>query len=469
MESSWITGVCVQQNRLEWTVLRRAKESWEIADRGSAERPSTEGGAVGLSAAAIKPHLKRFKGKISVSLPTGRALLRVALLPSVDAAELRGMAELQTDKFSPFPVETVAAGAEVLEASETSSLVAMAVVRREDVEAVGQAFREAGAPPPDVMDVEALGWWRGIQRSGKLPAHGSQIVLRATAVGVDLAMVRDGAPLMFRALPAPPPAGEAADRAGWMGECAEEVTDSLTTIETEWGGAGAPTLHIFHEAGLPMECAETLQKALGLEAWFPHALEELPTASEGVAWRLAEPAAPLAMDLAPEAWRTADVERRTRRKLLRSATVFLVVWLLALGVFWTLLNVQRGRMARLQAQVEGMEGPAMEIRRLRAKVLEFSQYADRTHSALECLRASSETLPAGVDLTSFVYRKGASLSLRGEADAPDLVYGFIQALEKTGLFAEVKSEGISTRSTSRGTKSQFSVMILLPGAGEGGP
>lgn len=468
MASSWITGVCVQQNRLEWTVLRRAKESWEISARGSAELPSAEEGGGGLSAAAIKPHLKRFRGKISVSLPTGRALLRVALLPSVDAAELRGMAELQTDKFSPFPVETVAAGAEVLKASETSSLVAMAVVRREDVEAVGQAFREAGAPPPDVMDVEALGWWRGIQRSGKLPAHGSQIVLRATAGGVDLAMVRDGAPLMFRALPAPP-AGAAADRAGWMGECAEEVTDSLTAVETEWGGAGVPTLHVFHEAGLPMECAENLRKSLGLEAWFPHALEELPPASEGVAWRLAEPAGPLAMDLAPEAWRTADAERRTRRKLLRSATVFLAVWLLAIGVFWTLLNVQRGRMDRLRTQVENMEGPALEVRRLRAKVLEFSQYADRSHSALECLRAVSETLPTGVDLTSFVYRKGASLSLRGEADAPDLVYGFIQALEKTGLFPEVKSEGISTRNTSQGTKSQFSVMILLPGNGEGGP
>jgi hypothetical protein len=34
MATSWITGVCVQQNRLEWTVLRRAKESWEVADQG---------------------------------------------------------------------------------------------------------------------------------------------------------------------------------------------------------------------------------------------------------------------------------------------------------------------------------------------------------------------------------------------------------------------------------------------------
>lgn len=464
MAFAWITGVCVQPNRLEWTVLRRAKETWEIADQGSAELPAAEGGGTGLGAAGLKPHLKRFKGRVAVALPTDRALLRVALLPSVDAAELRGMVELQTDKFSPFPVETVAAGAEALEASETSSLVAMAVVRGEDVEGIGRAFREAGAPPPDVVDVAALGWWRGIQRSNKLPALGTQIVLRLAAAGTDLAVVRDNAPLMFRALPPAPAA--AADRAEWLAECAEEVADSLTAIETEWGGAGAATLHVFHEAGRPPECAEPLRQALGLEAWFPHPLEELPPASEGVAWRQAQPARPLAMDLAPETWRTADAERRTRRKLLRAATVFLAAWALGLGVFWTLLQVQRGRMDRLRAEVEEMEGPALEIRRLRAKTLEFAQYADRSRSALECLRAVAEALPPGADLTSFVYRKGASLALRGEADAPDLVYGFIQALEKTELFPEVASEGISTRNTSQGQKSQFSVAVTLPGTGE---
>ena len=469
MASSWITGVCVQQNRLEWTTLRRAKEVWEVAGRGSAEIPAPEPGTFVVSSAALKPHLKQFRGKTSVSLPTDRALLRVALLPSVDAAELRGMAELQTDKFSPFPVETVAAGAEVLESSESSSLVAMAVVRQEDVETVGQAFRDAGASPPDVVDVEALGWWWGVKQSGKLPAHGTQIVLRAASAGVDLAVVRDGAPLAFRSLPVPPVAGDSAEPAGGMDECVDEVVDSLTAVETEWGGTGAPTLHVFREGGRAVACAENLRRALGLDAVFEHALEEIPPASEGVARRVASPPRPLAMDLAPEAWRAADLERRTRRKLLRSAAVFLGIWLLAIGGFWTLLHLQRGRMARLEAEVVRLEKPAMEIRRLKGKVQEFAQYADRSRSALECLRLTSIALPPGADLTSFVYRKGASLALRGDADAPDQVYAFIQAMEQTDVFPEVKSDGISTRSTARGPKSQFGVTIVLPETGEGAP
>ena len=462
MALAWITGVCIQPNRLEWTVLRRAKESWEIADQGQAELPAVEGAPEGLTAAALKPHLRHFRGRIAVGLPAGRVLLRMALLPSTEAAELRGMAELQTDKFSPFPVETVAAGAEVLEAAGTSSLVAMAVVRRDDVEVMGRVLQEAGGLP-DVVDVEPLGWWWNLKQSGRLPALGSQIILRAAAQGLDLVVARDGAPLLFRSLPLQPAGAAAAD---WTSECAEEVADSLTTLETEWGSTGAPTLHVFHAADVAADCVPALQKALGLEATFAHPLGELPWMSEGMARRAAQPALPLAMDLAPEAWRTADAARQTRRRLLRAATIFLAAWLAGIGLFMTLLNVQRGRMARLQAQVEAMEEPAQEIRRLRAKVVEFSQYADRSHSALECLRLVSGALPQGMELTSYVYRKGSSLSLRGEADVPEKVYAFMQALEQTQQFPEVKSEGISTRNTPQGSRSQYAVTIRLPGGGE---
>ena len=144
MATAWITGICLRPNRLEWTTLRRAKEVWEIASQGHEDLSAATGEAGWIPVAALKARLKQFKGRVAVALPTDRALLRVALLPSTAADELRGMAELQTDKFSPFPVETVAAGAEVLEAAGTSSLVALAVVRREDVDAVGAAFQSAG-------------------------------------------------------------------------------------------------------------------------------------------------------------------------------------------------------------------------------------------------------------------------------------------------------------------------------------
>ena len=463
MATAWRTGVSWQANRLEWTVLRRAKESWLVHAQGQATAPHAEGEADEWTAATLKPIAREFRGRIAVALPLESVLLRVALLPSTDADELRSMAELQVDKFSPFPVETMAIGSEALGARDTSTLVAMATVKRDIVEFCGQLFQDAGAPI-DVVDVSALAWWWGVQARELVPARGAQIFLNAAGAGLELVVAYDGVPRLFRALP-PAHDGDTVPEA-WVNECAEEIGYALTALETEWGGAGTPSLHIIHATDTAPLWGEALRREAGLETLMCHGPETLPALAEGVARRLAEPATPLAMDLAPEVWRVADAARATRRRLFRAASIFLALWLATVGIFWTLLNVQRGRLAQWQAETDSLEEPAREARLLRSKMLELTQYADRTHSALEGLRVVAETLPPGTELTSFMYRKGNTLTLRGEADVPDKIYGFIQALEQAALFPEVKSDGVSTRNTPQGTRSQFGVTIRLPGGRE---
>ena len=101
-----------------------------------------------------------------------------------------------------------------------------------------------------------------------------------------------------------------------------------------------------------------------------------------------------------------------------------------------------------------------------AKGLELAQYADRTRSVLECLRVVSETMPGGMDLNQFAYYKGNKLELRGDADASEKVYSFIQTLEQTGLFTEV-TEDIKTDASRPGRRTTFSLTCRLPGAGDG--
>ncbi len=261
MGASWITGICVKRNRLEWTVLRRAKEAWDVHSRGEAEWPGPPGGEG--TGAALRPQIKGIRGRLAIALPGDQALLRVALLPSTDPDELRGMSELQTDKYSPFPVETMALGAETLETTEASSLVVMAAVRRDLVDAWGRTIQEAAALP-DRVDVEPLGWWWVLKQSGAVPALGSQLLVRQDGANVDLILARDGAPLLFRSLPPRPEAADAADLQAWMAECVEETGYSLTSLETEWGEAAAPTLHVFRP-WTNRRTGRNLRAALGLQ------------------------------------------------------------------------------------------------------------------------------------------------------------------------------------------------------------
>jgi Tfp pilus assembly protein PilN len=118
----------------------------------------------------------------------------------------------------------------------------------------------------------------------------------------------------------------------------------------------------------------------------------------------------------------------------------------------------------MKASVALLEQSATKVRELKERITSFEQYADRSRSALECLREISALLPEGVDLSSFSYKKGSSLSLRGECGSPEPIYSYVQALQQCPLFTEVKTEGVRSKMTQGGAqKSEFSLTATLPG------
>jgi len=64
---------------------------------------------------------------IHLALPTGVLLLDRMQLPSSDPVELAAMAELQLEKALPYPIQEVKSSISVIEAGETSSVLAIAV------------------------------------------------------------------------------------------------------------------------------------------------------------------------------------------------------------------------------------------------------------------------------------------------------------------------------------------------------
>lgn len=437
-------------------MLRLVKGTWEQVGQGCAAIPTPADEHSAPRVAAVKQALKNARGVISVGLPSRETMYRVAMLPSVDPDELAGMAELQMDKFSPLQSEAMLSGAEVLAQGEASSLVAMAATKREVVDELGVLFSAAGGYP-DWVDMDALGRLHLLKQAGRIPALGVKGFLILDKGELDLMVVRDGTLLVCQALTA---ADEGEERSEWVDELLEDMGFTFTMLETEWGGTEPFGFEIWRAEDQP---ADDLQKRIGglpeISSVSMHALGDLPSISSGLAWRVAEPVEPLHLDLAPPEWRDVEKNRLFMRRFWQTTLVFVAVWVLVVATFEALLRLERGRVQRLQNEVAALEAPALDVSRLQGKVMEFRQYADRTHSALECLRVISADLPRGMDLTSYIYRKENTLTLRGETDDAEKVYNFIQALERTEMFPQVKSDGITTRA---GSKSQFGVTIGLP-------
>jgi len=408
-------------------------------------------------AAAIRAHRAAWKGRVILGVPADQALLRVLALPSADPAELRSMAELQLDKFSPFPAEHMLTAVEVLAQGDGASRVIVAAARRELLEARGAPVIAAGGLP-DALDVELLGWWHHLVAAGRGAAPEGEVLLLLPADGADLIAAREGQPALFRSF------GGAAETADGLSsaDLLEEINYTLIALEAEWGAA-KPRFAVWRAEHVAPAWEEALQQLPGGPAE-THALSELPPLTEGLARRAAQPAG-RQLDLAPPEWNATRRQRGTQRRITLAAGVLTSAWVLGLAVLLVGNQVQRHRVAQLKVTLARLEKPAEQVRGQLEQVQTLEQYTDHSRSALEVLREISQLLPpSGIRLISFIYRKNNSVVLRGEADAATMIYGFQHDLTQSKLFVTVKAEGVTDVKSATGVKrTQFGLTLSLAG------
>lgn len=484
MAQNPITAVVLRDGALEWTGIRPAKNRYEVADHRNVKAAGADLAAPEL-AGALKSACDHARGELCAAIPTGKVLLRVVDLPTIDPAEMKSMAELQVDKFSPFPIEHMAVSYEPLAQKGNSSRVLIATVQRDILTALGAAFGKAGRLPRWI-DVEVMGWWYLLTQSGEVPGQGRRVFLLLDATGTELIISQDGIPVVFRSLGL----AQGVSEEEFFTELADEINYTLTTLEAERGAVESPVLALwFWSKAVPPKVTEgesatpaaeapagepppdlvaKLREACGVDIE-ARPFENLPPLSEGLARRAAGRGQQAALDLAPPEWRTENQARRTRKALLAATAVFLGLWLVGVSGFVGGLKLEQKRLTSVKAQVTSLEGPAEEVRQLKEKIAEFELYADRSHSGLECLREVSTMLPQGVELSSFSYKKGESVSVRGQSATPEPIYDFFQALERDSFFTGTKPEGVRSKAEGNVQVSEFSVTASLPGGEEKKP
>lgn len=452
MADQFTTAVVIGDQRLEWTTVRRRKNRIEIAEQRAVEIPPEEGEPRDR---AVTAALAKLRGSLTVALPSRLTLMRVVRLPTTDVAEIGDMAALQVDKFSPFPVEYMAVGHEIVQQDDKSSLVLIGACRREWLDRLGELCRRAGKLP-EAVDVSALGWWQLLRQENHVPEKGSALVLIIEDRIADLIVARDGAPLVIRTLEGP----REAEAANVGAEVAEEIHFTLASLETEWGLPVGGPLQIWRRKALSADFATSIETACGLPTEL-HVLESLPNLSEGIA-RRALARGPHLLDLAPAEWKSEIRARRLRRSLALALGMFALVWLTAVAIVIGLLQYQKRQAAALQQELAGLREPARAVEQLKSQVRSLERYVDPAHSALECLREITERLPPGVELTALTYKKYGQVAVRGEADESDPIYDFFQALEQSRLFVAVKPEGVTQQQRGGRFRSQFRLTLELP-------
>ena len=462
MAEKVLTSLAVRSRSLEWTVLQKTSDRTAPAPAQLVELDPGEGRKnilAGLESdrerliSDIREKCGRLAAPVSLGIPASWVLLRMTELPAGSPDELAGMAELQADKFSPFPIDESSISYELLHEHDGRCRLLLSAIRTDTINLLAEALREADIQPKWV-DINLLGWWQLLKEGGKVHPNGSQIFVILEDSECDIIICSAGIPVTFRSLSGmdglPP---EEADE-----EIAREIVYTLSALDLERDGNYLSEISIWHRgeppAGLAKHITALLPAVLHLTP-----LETLPSLAIGLL-RRAEHRTRGVMDLAPAAWMEVENARRTKQRMLVSTALVAGLWLAGmLGLFGS-LQYQKQSLGSMDRELVALKEPAEKVRAIRDRTQELIKYMDRSRSALECLREISDRLPPGIELRQFNYHKNKTLEMTGEADAYSLVADFKRDLEKCDLFTATE---LPRTQHGPGGREIFKIICTLPG------
>jgi len=354
------------------------------------------------SSTVAKDWRELLQPKLNIAwLPADQVFLRVVHLPTSSAEELPAMLELQLEKLSPLPVNQIVWSFELLpSASPDSQSVLLVIAARAGVEEfLGTLEQEryladrlelpllhqlVARPPADE------GTWLYLS-----PQETRTICLAAWWYGgrlMDVNLIQvpgdDTGPTMLTAH---------LTKVAWGGEI-----EGWLTTQPVWNLVADETTTGFWEAALRPWAGEALRLH---RAPTPEGLATLSAA------RSASNTAPV--NLLPVEFSTRYRQQFIDQLWMRGLGAVVVLYLAGVLAYFGWLQYLSYQKGGLQQQVSQLSGAYTNALRLRERVKVFQEQANLKSAALDCLRVTSELLPADLSLTQFNFKGGKDLYLQG--------------------------------------------------------
>lgn len=370
-----------------------------------------------------------------LALPMSRLIVKMVKVPVEQDAAAAALPILQA--MSPFPDEALTVSCERVAEIDGWGIYLAAALPESAADDIAEAL-DAAKLNVTRIDALELGVLRGSWNEIAPPDAPSsrRLVMLECLEGVTLFVLDGDRPSAIRAL---------TDTT----DLRREVT--LCLLEAErFGGVGVVREIVW----MPM--AESRLDVSELEVFAPIrkiAFVEPDLALRHIADRSVETDA---LDVSPESWREVLQETRFKRKLIRGLSVAGGIWALIMGVLFGvpvvygfMTDYQKGLSREHRRQYEA-------VKAMKGKVDLVRKYSDHSRGALEIMKALSDRLPEGVELSSWNFKREDGVRISGEADSASDVYKFKDLMIELGgddrVFGAVNLIGPSA---GRGGKQKF--------------
>jgi hypothetical protein len=329
-----------------------------------------------------------------LALPVAAVLANRFRLPTVDPAEFPEMIRIQIEKALPFPSDEVTTDFEVIEQTESASVVSAVAVRNEQLAEIAAPLLARGYIPRQVTVYAA-------QRATTYAPQGSALLIYPEGETLVSAVTENGKVSLTRTFE------------GVEGQRLQMELPELA-LSAELHGIDAS----FPNVLLDETCYQLRDTVQGILA--------SPTEIVGVEL----PPAPIKLNLLPESWRhrRSQLARQVewRKRLIWAGAAYAGLLFLLLAYF-AYMRLAVGHLDRRIAQ----DAPQTEfVRAAEANWKALAPAVDSHYYPVEILLHLFESLPsANVRITAY-NQSARQISVEGEANTAALAYQFIDKVKK---------------------------------------
>jgi hypothetical protein len=329
-----------------------------------------------------------------LGLPVSAVLAQRILLPTADAAEFAEMVRIQIEKALPFSADEMTTDFEVIEQTETGSVVSAVAVRNEQLAEIAAPLLARGFIPRQVTVYAA-------QRASTYAPQGNALLIYPEGESLVSAVTENGKVSLTRTLEGVRP-----------DQLQMDLPQLALSAELQGINAAFPTVLLDETC---YELRDTVQGILSS-----------PTELVGVE----KPPASVKLNLLPGSWRQrrSQLARRGewRQRIIWAGGAYAGLFILLLAV----LAFFRFEIGRLDRSIARDEPQTEFVRAAEANWKALAPAIDSRYYLVEILLHLFESLPSpAVHIT--VYNQSArQISVDGEADTAQLAYDFAEKVKK---------------------------------------
>jgi hypothetical protein len=431
-------AVAFDGSRLKLTTARAEGAEVTVVHEATASAAPPEAAADAplqwpYAAQSLRQQFDPGEHRVVTSVDCGDVLCQILRLPATDPAELKQMLDLQIDNITPLPLEEVVYSFEPLDIVDGQTRVLVAIARKATVNERVEALETAGLQA-EIVSVDALAMFRALGKRNLLATDDNRNVLVMLGPArADVIVYSHGVILAVRSIVL------GADSESIL---REELQRTFVAAE-----AGQPqrargcVIFLTHDEQAK-SFAERVASGLSTATSFL-TNGAVPSPGLSLCLECAGTGAP-PLNLLPDEWRQKRQTAAFRHHLIRGAIAVAAAYAAALAVFVSFLVLRTSHLHRVDKAISDRQAQFHEAKETQSQLLAMTKQLDMKYSALEVLREVSVLLPENVKLTSFVYKKDQTVTVKGQAPTATLALDYQSRLEKSDLFSKVVAERSAT-------------------------